>query len=110
MEETNKLIAEFMGYEDWSEYSSVRLKRPDGIDAYKHICKYKDLQYHESWDWLHKVLDKIEDECILRQRMADNLQSSGHLWFTSGYLYQCGTITEVYEAVVEFIKFYNQNK
>ena len=105
----NKLIAEFMGlvyappskrWDDWFTEDGTRVTFGSRIP----------LLYHSSWDWLHKVLDKVEDECILRERMADNLQSSGHLWFTSGYLYQCGTITEVYEAVVEFIKFYNQNK
>jgi D-alanyl-D-alanine dipeptidase len=97
----NKIIAEFTG---------LVISDSENYDSQIHTNVDVDLKYHTSWDWLHKVLDKIEAECILRQIMADNLQSSGHLWFTSGYLYQCGTITEVYEAVVEFIKFYNQNK
>jgi hypothetical protein len=97
----NKIIAEFTG---------LVISDSENYDSQIHTNVDVDLKYHSSWDWLHKVLDKVEDECIHRSIMADNLQSSGHLWFTSGYLYQCGTITEVYEAVVEFIKFYNQNK
>jgi len=108
MENENKLIAEFMDLSIKAGvcyYTDADDMFPMGIEV-----EAPYLPYDDDWNWLHVVLDKIEDECILRQRMADNLQSSGHLWFTSGYLYQCGTITEVCNAVVEFIKFYNQNK
>ena len=123
MEENNKMIAEFMGYEDWSEYSSVRLKRTDGIDAYKHICKYKDLHYHKTWEWLMPVVEKIED--IRFDNEDKDSFVSYHRYDVDNRGIGC-TITDVqegkvvgcgdyatkrestYKAVIEFIN--NQNK
>jgi len=75
---TNKLIAEFMG--SGKEYE-VNTKTRES--------------YHNSWDWLMPVLEKVEqvNEGIPPQLIHLSLFS---------------TINEVYEAVVEFIK--NQNK
>ena len=57
-----------------------------------------NLQYHTSWDWLKPVVDKIE---IKHQGVPQQLL---HLSLFS-------TLDEVYNAVVEYITFYNeQNK
>tara|TARA_B100000780_G_scaffold278963_1_gene254655 strand:- start:988 stop:1248 length:261 start_codon:yes stop_codon:yes gene_type:complete len=86
MKKTNKLIAEFMGAE-WHKdfFKDVCIISPSNI-SYK---------FHNSWDWLMPVLEKVEqvNEGIPPQLIHLSLFS---------------TINEVYEAVVEFIK--NQNK
>ena len=53
------------------------------------------LKYHTSWDWLMPVLEKIEMECqgVPIELLHCSLYSD---------------ISEVHQAVVEFIK--NQNK
>ncbi len=114
IEENNKLIALFMGYDDFKAHSSVRLKRTDEIDAYTHILKYEKLKYHASWDWLMPVVEKIE-------QMKYNIRSTP-LYTRIGYDCEVNKYSEIspiitiegetklkatYKAVVEFIKWYN---
>ena len=109
MNETNKLIAEFMGLiirdkegnlptsnqqhklfvaEEWDKLYLVSPYSPNGPD------------YHKSWDYLMPVVEKIlnkadNDELIERfyeiQDVIPNLEAT-------------------YNAVVEFINWYNKNK
>ena len=81
----NKLIAEFMGLvvSDSDNYTS---ELHTNVDA--------DLKYHTSWDWLMPVVHKIKD-------------SSGQGIF----MMEIGLpIEHVYNAVVEFIKEYNDER
>ncbi len=87
MEKTNKLIAEFM------QKGSVGF----GLYDYngKHYKLY-ELKFHTSWDWLMPVVQKIEQDCqgVPQELLNVSLYSN---------------MKEVYNAVVEFIKEYNQN-
>ena len=53
---SDRLIAEFMGYEI--------LYRPNSNGFIEisetELCDVDDLQYHTSWDWLMPVIEKIE--------------------------------------------------
>ena len=75
--ENNKLIAEFMGY----------IYEDD-------ILVPEEPQYHTSWDWLMPVIQKIEEECggVPKQLLDVSFYDE---------------IGDVYQAVVEFIKQYN---
>ena len=102
----NKLIAEFMGvvfHDDENQYYNA-----DGL----HIGN--TLQYHTSWDELMPVVEKIEDEGYSLER---NKQEDGD-WqclITKGYdivhqkFSDCSR-EATYEAVVEFIKEYNDEQ
>lgn len=85
----NKLIAEFMGMslgrDGWFDYEGV---------LGDNKC-YLDLKFHESWDWLMPVVQKVE---------AVNEGVPSELWNVSLYSYH----EEVYDAVVEFIKGLNK--
>tara|TARA_R100000322_G_scaffold44935_1_gene28141 strand:+ start:117 stop:377 length:261 start_codon:yes stop_codon:yes gene_type:complete len=85
MEKTNKLIAEFMDL------------RSTGLSIYK-PSEYK---YHTSWDWLMPVANEI-----IKSRDEQNAD-----WDLTDlkYALQTTNIQLVYEAVVKFIKDYNQN-
>ena len=120
--EDNKLIAEFMGYRyQESNFFSV-------WEFYKsYEDRFVDGKYHESWDWLMPVVEKIES---LRFENEDRYIAT--LWGTYTYFskfnvvkgvltnikpynqYYIGQgknrITQTYKAVVEFIKWYNENK
>ena len=56
-----------------------------------------ELKYHKSWDWLMPVVEKIEQvhEGVPQELIKLSLFS---------------TIDEVYNAIIEFIKWYNKNK
>lgn len=96
--EGNKLIAEFVTEEP--EVLKQDLKRAGTLES---------MQYHESWDWLMPVVEKIHN--IFESEEDDILP----------YIYQCeefllirdelgtGRLPESWSAVVDFIKWYNEN-
>ena len=86
----NKLIAEFMGY---SSVGDVYVSRKDEF----HI---DEMQYDISWDWLMPVVQKIEDY------LSDNVGKVGY--FDDGLI--SNDIEVRYQAVVEFIKQYNDEQ
>ena len=82
---SNKLIAEFMGYEV-NHNKCYSPKYNDGTIA--------PMQFHKSWDWLMPVVKKIEDY------LSDNVGKVG-------YFDECLSSNDLntrYKAVVEFIK------
>lgn len=92
--EANKLIAEFMGHEIlYRPYSNGFIELSD-----TQLCDVDDLLYHTSWDWLMKVVDKCFDVAL----DGDMVDIMHHL--------QVADREATYKAVVEFIKWYNQNQ
>jgi len=81
--EDNKLIAEFMQYPDLGTQGD-----------------FSYLKYHTSWDWLIPVAEK----CLTTDEPSD-----GQHYFINDALLTCN-IEEVYEAVVKFIKTYNNGR
>ena len=93
--EDNKLIAEFMGLsikEGVCYYTDADDMFPMGIEVEEPY-----LPYHTSWDWLIPVVNKIEMECegVPLQLIDVSFYDEIH---------------EVYWAVIEFIKTYNDEK
>ena len=96
--ENNKIIAEFMGYIDNGCSEEGFLINPiTNFDE-----EINDLKYHLDWNWLMKVISKIneieevyeiEEFLVIRDEICT------------------GRIETTYDAVTEFIKWYNeQNK
>ena len=108
----NKLIAEFMKLEfSKGEYYRPLYNSGDWIPQ-------DELQYYTSWDWLMPVVDKIESfeddhrcckynvniqQCWVE--IIDN-ENSDEIVAVDGYDKKAAT----YNAVVEFIKWYNKNQ
>jgi len=91
IEDQNKLIAEFMGYQ---------LKGRKLSD---------EMIYDTSWDWLMPVVEKIEEhgyDVIIRKDnveiMCENVRDIE--------CFNTGKHITTYQAVVEFIKRYNETK
>ena len=90
MKENNTLIAEFM--QEGSE----------GFNLYDYNgCHYKvdELMFHTSWDWLMPVIEKILDNAFydVATSMEDFYSIKRHIPY----------MDETYQAVVDFIKTYN---
>ena len=126
--EGNKLIAEFMGgvfreinnpYYGDNSFNVVSLVMYE--DGEKKFLTYEmnGLKYHCSWDWLMPVVEKIEElsslggivtivqgQCRITSRMAGDhtvMANKSH-YITMGTK---GKLLATYEAVVEFVKWYN---
>lgn len=108
--ENNKLIAEFMG---------IVYPMLDNVIVIDNVVtKEDDLQYHKSWDWLMPVVEKIEATLdddgygnnVLIETSSCTILSGNDgsvvIGFTEGITKREAT----YQAVVEFIKWYNKNK
>ena len=117
--ENNKLIAEFMAVYPKDTTKSPYLPSPFYAGAgasWDETSKQKlmpQLQYHDSWDWLMPVVEKIET--ILHD------DSTVHIEYNRCWIdhYEAWAIIDVvhnsrleavYKAVIEFIKWYNENK
>ena len=108
--ENNKLIAEFMGYIDngcSEEGFLICPKTNYDVDI-------NDLKYHSDWNWLMEVVEKIESEGF---SIEMNRQEEGdyQCLITKGndikfQTFSSMKIEAVYNACVEFIKWYNEQK
>ena len=95
----NKLIAEFMGL-------PTEVFKSGKINYYFREFnsgtwyEEHELSYNVSWDWLMPVVESCFERLDARDTSADQIKKQ---------LATCH-IDYVYQAVVEFIKQYNQNK
>ena len=89
----NKLIAEFMGDALPLNTGMMGLSEADVQDL-------ENLKYDTSWDWLMPVLDKVK-----KIRCLPDEHDESFSWVCKS-----SDIEAEYNAVVEFIKTYNQNK
>ena len=125
--EGNKLIAQFMGYkyipfdETKPKNSPVGWWKDNRVGIINkieknYLCrKHTDLNYYSSWNWLMPVVEKIDD-------MKDVRVNDITIGVTSTIIYARSKtnsffkqqnhsgetrIERTYNAVIEFIKWYN---
>lgn len=103
--ENNKLIAEFMELEATPKYNPKEyyIKEYNSGEWYLP----EEMQYHNSWDWLMPVIQKVNEvsgyndyntDRLHIQRVLDDCISENAVG-----------IDEVHKAVVEFINQNNKN-
>jgi hypothetical protein len=113
---TNKLIAEFMGYTK-SEYDHLRNGKREiwCNDSIRkgHYYTPQEFKYHSSWDWLMPVVEKIWTITGHRSvhwldvgEIVGKFSTSITIWPDDHEKF----IDQVYSLVVNFIKWYNENK
>ncbi len=91
--ENNKLIADFMGLDSFKDSLASLHQGKINVD----IDVYEQAQYHTSWDWLMPVVEKIKDIGVASEKI-DNID----------FVLTCDLrIKNLYQEVVEFIKWYN---
>jgi len=108
--QNNKLIAEFMGI--------VYPKLNNVIVIDNVVIKENELQYDTSWGWLMPVVEKIEEEleeefrvvileheCSIHQKTEDQKLQTAFQCVVERFA--TSKIEATYDAVVEFIKQYN---
>ena len=103
--ENNRLISEFMGMKP-NRYNSFPLKPTDFAQDGDADVRYSDMKYHKSWDWLMPVIDKIRSEvCYVKYKEhTASMIDDGGIYINTKFR------ENTYNDVVEFIKWYNQNK
>jgi hypothetical protein len=111
--ENNKLLAEFLGYKTYKMNGVLNVHYSE-----VNVRTIQDTHYHTDWNWLMQVVEKIEslgycliiggrttkNYCEIRGEADD---------FTTKYSDSYGEtkIEAVYNACIEFVKWYNeQNK
>lgn len=114
--EGNKLIAEFDGYKF---YNDAQGDFPNGYYCLKDNSLPmfpEDFCYHENWSWLMPVVEKIEKNgCIVEIWMSLGKGCRIQKVLTKIKNWQTvresnSTIEAVWLAVIEFIKWHNQQK
>lgn len=103
----NELIAEFMGYtcdnnHGWYEGPRINNEVTSAIGKGVFAFNIDSAMFHESWDWLMPVVEKID------QTIKNTHWIKGY-WFVHE-LSITTPINELYKYVVEFIKWHNSQK
>lgn len=116
----NKIIAEFMGgvmitsdpnCKQISFLRNVKSIKPTETGYYT----LSMLMYDTSWDWLMKVVDKINtfEKGIFGVTITGNQTTVEDCYGINRnccFEYNTGTLENTYNACVEFIKWYKQKK
>ena len=124
--ENNKIIAEFLDWEfdDLSETFEtpfLKLVDPHAFGDEQYSCKLQDfeLEFHSDWNWMMRVVEKIENlqdenNCAIYNVQIEQCFVEIIINHTSETIVEVDSnskIQAVYNACVEFIKWYNkQNK
>lgn len=133
-EEGNKLIAEFMGGEiqpdlTCNNYGKMSIPQWAFIKYNFDTMRIGGYEYHTSWDWLMPVVEKIDGlKCDKAGSVICQTNTTSHSFYIN---YNDGKSTcychpkyydgrhreegesrieNVWQAVVKFIQWYNQNK
>jgi len=124
--EKNKMIAKFM-YPNWVDFKNNYDNISNNLNAVKgsystlcHIHKkeWSMLNFHSSWDKIMPVVEKIiehkfdngENHYLRTFGMKDE-EGNFMVRFNRGFLHSDpNLLIATYNAVCEFIKWYNENK
>lgn len=116
----NRLIAEFMGAvvnPKWQDETTYTYTIAPSESSSYHWTP-DTMRYHESWEWLMPVVEKIEslekvDYTILYAEHKNIYQFEINLKYDTDSTFNVITenkIESIYTCVVEFIEWYNKNK
>jgi hypothetical protein len=112
--ENNRLIAEFMNYNLEIVNNEVYFTHDDMLES----LSDEELHFDTDWDWLMTVVDKIENynefTSVLFYPNSCTIIKSREFPADDNYfeisIDSFTKIDAVYNACVEFIKWYNKNK
>ncbi len=117
--EGNKLIAEFMGGDLINDAPE---DYPNGYYIWKgdfetDYSQLEDFEFHENWNWLMEVVEKIEsltqyvkivqNVCIIGSSDIRATASKPTVSIASDYQGDNTKISNTFKAVTQWIKYYN---
>ena len=109
-EQTNKLIAEFMGM----QHTNVGWYDSEEVISlnYTNDNTFDNLLFDSSWDWLMPVVEKCTQ---VGYRDSQDFEDERYLKWEELFgdresMFLGNHIGEVHATVVEFIKWYNEQK
>ncbi len=105
--EGNKLIAEFMGKtpnpnDGGRTWANETLE----VDGSIYGDEWETLKYHKSWDWLMPVIEKCCGLILVLDSVMTYITKTGIIKRELIRL----NIERTWQAVVEFIQWYNEQK
>jgi hypothetical protein len=119
----NRIIAEFMGglwnehSKQWgigrAEYFDMQLNKKtlkNVVRAEQHFSN-EDLKYHESWNWLMPVVEKIESFDGLSVHIEGCFCAVNHIKEEAIVQVPICTLSKIeatFETVIKFIEWYNE--
>jgi hypothetical protein len=113
MENNNILIAEFMGInhlDDDKYINNLKEMKAEGL-YFEQGYMTSELKFDTDWNWLMPVIRKIEElgnDVLITTNYIQISFDEGEQFIVIDDLNI--KIDSVYNAVVEFIKWYNENK
>ena len=118
METSNKIIAEFMGFKLQDNPNERFFNRwLINSNAYGGRYNFEEFYFDVDWNWLMQVVEKIESIKIETYKVRVDIyfnccQINPTHWeqLISIYGNKETKIEAVYNACIEFIKWYNENK
>jgi len=115
----NKMVAEFMGATPFGsgiDFSGYEFTDSPIYNSVKKLYHFEDIEYHTSWDWLMPVVEKIQslacnvniinNYCQIIKFESGDTPPSYQRTQTMAHT----KIENVYNAVVQFITWYNQQQ
>jgi hypothetical protein len=103
IEESNELIAKFMG----NEVAGPGIPMGIWFEDTKDFIQFQDLKYNSSWDWLMPVVEKIEQ---LRHNASPGDITFDLMKETIDSALSEARIEYAYQSIINFILWYNKNE
>jgi hypothetical protein len=94
--ENNRLIAEFMGYNEEIVNDEVYFTLPDMLES----LSDEELHYHSDWNWLMEVVEKILNISLELDSMEMYYNITDSI----------PRIDQTYNDCLNFIEWYNKQK
>lgn len=101
----NKSIAIYMGGKTYDK-SNIPMGSQYIWLPFHGVCRWDLLRYHESWDWLIPVIDKITSDKAYPKYVdySSSMIEQGGVYINTKY------INDTYNNVIDFIDWYNKQQ
>lgn len=122
MKTDNELIAEFMGafkpkddHKYWSFINNISFCEAIHTPGGEYIFYPNELKFDEYWDWLMPVVEKVcaDGHFVQTTWTSDviiTIAAKNDVGWTQVTKQQGEALKAIYSAVVEFIKWHNEQK